>query len=606
MTNTIESKLQERHMVHESNTWDLTPLFLSAADWQKEFQDISSTNLNEISAPFQEKKSLSPQDVKSLFDLFFSYERRVKKIYTYAHLIHDTDTSNNESKDAYKKAQIVYMQFIEAFSWIEPKLLSMGNEYLQTLLQDPILAEYHIALERIIRVKEHTLSENEERLLAMAAKATGTGGKAFRALSDTDFVFGEAEDSNGKKHQVTHASYGLLLRSQDRILRKNAFISLHSKFLDYKNTLCELLSGEIEQHVFYSKAKRFSSCLDAALFPKSIDVQVYKSLIQAVRKHLPLLHSYMKTRKEILGVDTLHMWDLYVPLIQEVNINMNYDEAVSAILQSLKPMGEKYTSILEKGLTSERWVDRYENKAKRSGAYSSGCYDSHPYILMNYKGILRDVFTLAHEAGHSMHSYLSRQNQPYHYADYEIFVAEVASTFNEALLAQHLLTFASNNQEKAYIINEKLEDIRGTLFRQTMFAEFELFIHESIEKNIPLTPALLQEYYLQLNKEYFGPYVTIDPEISIEWARIPHFYYNFYVYQYATGISAAFALVDRIEKEGKKARDEYIRFLEGGCSLFPIDLLIEAGVNMNTPEPVERAMSYFSSLLQQFQSLYKP
>ncbi len=603
MTEQTNLGRKERKDVLEKDTWDLQPLFLSRSEWDTELQSIENTNWEEIVRPFLCQPTLTSTDIKKLFNTLFSYERRLKKLYTYAHLVHDQDTSDDVSKKAYKKAQIQYIQFSEAFSWLEPKLISLGKEKLHSLVQDPLLAEYRIILERIIRLQEHTLTENEERLLAMSMKATGAGGRAFRAISDSDFQFTPAVDSQGNSHEVTHASYGLLLRSKDRTLRKNAFLSLHSQFASYKNTLTEMLSGEVEQHWFYARAKRFSSCLEAALFPKAINVEVYRSLIQAVRKHLPLLHSYMKLRKEIMGVEELHMWDLYVPLIQEVDLQMEYDEAVKTILSSLKPMGKEYVSNLQKGLGIERWVDKFENKAKRSGAYSSGCYDSHPYILMNYKNILRDVFTLAHEAGHSMHSYLSKKSQPYQYADYEIFVAEVASTFNEALLAAELLHKAQNNQEKAYIINEKLEDIRGTLFRQTMFAEFELFIHESIEKNQPLTPALLEEYYHNLNKEYFGPYVTVDPEISIEWARIPHFYYNFYVYQYATGISAALALVDKVQKEGDSARDSYIEFLRGGSSLFPIDLLKRAGVDMNTNEPVDRAMQYFASLLEKFQFL---
>ncbi|MGR3952428.1 MAG: oligoendopeptidase F [Chlamydia sp.] len=593
----------ERKSINHEDTWDLAALYSSFSEWEYDLKNFEEQELTEKVAPFIQNQTLSAHDIRNLMDLFFSNERIIRKIYTYAHLLHDQETSNDSSKQAFKRAQTQYNRFMESFSWIEPKLLSLGKEKLQQLILDPILSTYATAIERIIRLEKHTLSEEMEQLLAMSAKATAAGGRAFRALTDSDFQFDPVADSEGNMHLLTHSTYGMLLRSCDRTLRENAFKTLHDKFRRSKSGITEMLSGEIEQHWFYARAKHFESSLDAALFPKSIDTAVYRSLICSVKKHLPLLHSYMKIRKELLKVETLHMWDLYVPLIPEADLTMNYDEAVQHILASLKPLGSEYVAILEKGLTKDRWVDKFENRSKRSGAYSSGCYDSHPYILMNYKNILRDVFTLAHEAGHSMHSYLSREAQPYQYAEYEIFVAEVASTFNETLLANFLLERVSTHEAKASIINERLEDIRGTLFRQTLFAEFELFLHESIEKGLPITPDILEERYLALTREYFGPDVYIDSEIGIEWARIPHFYYNFYVYQYATGISAALALADALETDGKKAQEAYLTFLKGGSSLFPIELLKRAGVDMTIDEPVDRAMQTFATLLEKFRSL---
>lgn len=595
--------IRERKDLLEKDTWDLSSMYTSIDLWKQEFQEIAQMDWNAISAPFLTKEMLTSEDVGQLFDQFYTFERKLKKLYTYAHLLHDQETSHNDGKTWYKQIESEYMRFSEAFSWIEPKLISLGKEPLIEFLQHPSLKTYETVLERMIRLESHTLSEEMEKLLSMASKATSTGSKAFRALSDADFSFPQAYDSAGQAHDVTHASYGMLLRSEDRLLRRNAFMSVHNQYSMYKNTLSELLSGELEQHWFYAKAKKFDTCLDAALFPKAIDTKVYRSLISAVKKELPLLHRYMKLRKEMLGYKELHMWDLYVPLIQEVNMSIPYDEAVPKLLSSVAILGDEYTSTLQKGLTNLRWVDRFENRSKRSGAYSSGCYDSQPYILMNYKNILRDVFTLAHEAGHSMHSFLTISNQPYHYANYEIFVAEVASTFNEALLSDFLLEQAKSTTEKAFLLNEKLEDIRATLFRQTMFAEFELEIHEMVEQNIPITPKKLEERYLELNREYFGPDVTVDEEIGIEWARIPHFYYNFYVYQYATGISAALSLHERVKEHGAPARDAYLQFLKSGASKFPIDLLKTAGVDMTSPEPVHDAMRYFESLLSQFEQL---
>jgi oligoendopeptidase F len=343
--------------------------------------------------------------------------------------------------------------------------------------------------------------------------------------------------------------------------------------------------------------------LEAALYPKNIDLDVYHALIKAVRSKASLLHRYMKLRKKILGVKELHCYDLYVPLVPSVDMKFGYDEAEDLVINSMKPLGNKYVDLLHDGLKKGRWVDRYENQNKRSGAYSSGCYDSMPYILMNYKGILRDVFTLAHEAGHSMHSLFSRQSQPYHYSDYAIFVAEVASTFNEEFLMQTLIQKAKSPKEKAFLLNEKLEDIRGTLFRQVCFAEFELFIHELAEKRIPMTPKVLKDKYLELTAFYFGPGVTIDPEIAIEWARIPHFYYNFYVYQYATGIAASMALAEHVRNDGAKAREKYLEFLRSGSSDYPINLLAKAGVDMRSPEPVIDAMHEFETLLDEFEKV---
>lgn len=439
--------------------------------------------------------------------------------------------------------------------------------------------------------------------MALAGQALQTSYKAFNALTDADFIFSPVLDDYGEEKPLTHGSYAIYLRDQDRVLRKNAFKAYHQKYFSYANTLCELLNGQIQSQWFEARARNYTSCLEAALFPRNIEVSVYKSLIEAVRQKLPVLHRYMKFRKKTLGLEELHLYDVYVPLTKAVDMRLDYDQAEDLVVECVKPLGSEYQEFLRKGLKEQRWVDRYENKNKRSGAYSSGCYDSMPYILMNYKTILRDVFTLAHEAGHSMHSLYSHKYQPYHLSDYPIFLAEVASTFNEDLLTRLLIEKCQNKEEKIFLIQQKIEDLRATLFRQTMFAEFELLIHEQIEKGMPLTPEFLKTEYHQLNVSYFGPDTVIDPEIDIEWARIPHFYYGFYVFQYATGISAATALAEKVVNGSEKDREDYLRFLKSGSSHYPIDTLKMAGVDMTSPDAVISAIGTFDHWLDQLEKL---
>lgn len=598
--------LRNRDEVSIEDRWNVEDLYSTFECWEQEFKEVS----NEGQSPrwpgifkYQGKLSESPETLKKALEEIFTLSRKLEKLYTYAHLKHDEETSDDQGRSAYMRSIGALHQLTQDLSWFEPELLEMPENLWQKTLDDPALKPYRFHLERIYRLKPHTLSKDSEKLLAMAGKALTSPQRAFKALNDADFVFGSVKDKDGKEHHVTHAEYSVMMRSKDRTLRKNAFETYHSKFRKYENTLCELLSGQIESQVFNARARNFESSLEAALFPNNIPPRVYRTLIDVVNQRLPSLHRYFKIRKELLGVDELHMYDMYVPLTPNVDMKMPYDQACDEIIDSVESLGSEYQKTLKQGMTVDRWVDKFENKSKRSGGYSSGCYDSMPYILMNYKGIIRDVFTLAHEAGHSMHSFLSRKNQPYHYGDYPIFVAEVASTFNEELLTKHLLKKDPSNEEKAFLINQKLEDIRGTLFRQTMFAEFELKIHEMVENGIPLTPKLLRESYHALNKKYFGNEVVIDEAIDIEWARIPHFYYNFYVYQYATGISAALTLSDKIEKGGDTDKEAYLSFLKGGSSKFPMELLTIAGADMSKPEPVMTAIDRFDRMLDELEEL---
>lgn len=593
-----------RKSVVKKDRWNVEALYPSMKAWETDFKKI----IHSKKAPyfkeldhFKGRLGKNAKELKGALDLYFLLERQLRKLYTYAKLRHDEDITDESCKKISDKISTYYHLFSQESSWIEPEIQAIDAKDLKKFMSDKILSDYHFFLEGLLRLKKHTLDADQEKLLALAGQALQTPQKAFSAISDADFKFGKIEDSKGVKKDLTHGTFGLYLRDKDRTLRKNAFTQLLGKYSEFENSITELLNGHLQKQLFYAKAKKYDSCLEAALQPKNIDTSVYHSLIQAVHSNIGSLHKYMKLRKKVLRLKEMQLYDIYVPFVESSDIKFSYKEAEELVIDSVKPLGAEYQDLLKNGLKTQRWVDRYENQNKRSGAYSSGCYDSMPYILMNYKGILRDTFTLAHEAGHSMHSLLSRTNQPYHYSDYTIFVAEVASTFNEELLMHELIQRASSKQEKAFLINEKLEDIRATLFRQTMFAEFELFIHDTVEKHIPITPALLKQEYLRLNQFYFGKEVEITPDIAIEWARIPHFYYGFYVYQYATGISAALTLADKVLNGGKQECKKYLQFLQSGSSDYPLALLEKAGVNMRTTAPVENAIKKFAKLTDELE-----
>lgn len=594
--------LAERDHVTEQDQWNVASIYPSLKEWETEFSQLmkekTAPHWPEIAA-FKGRLAESPETLKQALDITHELSRKLSKLYTYAHLRHDENITNDTHKTAYNKILAILHDFAQETSWIEPELLAIDQNTLDALIKAPILAPYQFHIEKCVRIKKHMLPPEGEELLARAAKAMQSPHKAFSAINDADFKFGTVKDKTGKEHELTHGSYGLFLREHDRTLRENAYKTLQGKYLSYENTLTELLNGEVQSHIFNAQARNYKSSLEAALFPKNIDLSVYHSLIKAVNDNLHHLHRYVDLREKVLNVGPLHLYDMYVPLISAVNIRMSYKEAEEIVIESVAPLGAEYQNLLHKGLKDHRWVDRYENKNKRSGAYSSGSYDTMPFILMNYRELLRDVFTLAHEAGHSMHSLFSHTHQPYQYGDYPIFLAEVASTFNEELLMRLMLERAKSKEERIFLINEKIEDIRGTLFRQTMFAEFELWLHETAEKNIPLTPKLLSDAFRDLNRRYFGPKVVIDKESEIEWARIPHFYYNFYVFQYATGISAALALAERVCQGGAKEREEYLSFLKAGSSRYPIDILDRAGVDMRSPKPVASAIAKFGSLVDQ-------
>ncbi|MBS0615999.1 MAG: oligoendopeptidase F [Verrucomicrobia bacterium] len=583
--------MKTRTEISLDDKWNVEALYPSIDSWEKDFNQSKWQNLGTFRGRLAENPAVMAEFLKD----YFQIEQGLSKLFTYAHLRHDEDVAEETPRQAFMRALKQLHLFREEMAWVEPEILQMPQEKISMFLAAKELAPYRVHLEKILRLKPHTLSPAEEELVASAGMALGASQRAFGAFNNADIKFPAALDAQGNKHDVTHGTYLSLIRNPDRTLRKNAFESLSRTFASYENTLCELIHGQIQSHLFNAKAHKFSSCLEAALFPFNIDPAVYKNLIKTVRDNLTAVHRYMEVRKTAMGLSELHMYDLHVPIVQDVDFSVDYTEAEKYVIAGVAPLGKEYQQRLESGLKRDRWVDRFENARKRSGAYSSGCYGSMPYILMNYHGKFHDMMTLSHEAGHSMHSLLSWSTQPYHYADYPIFVAEVASTFHEEMLLRHLMSEVKDPKMKAFLINQQIEDMRNTFFRQTMFAEFELKVHSLVEQGVALTPGLLKQEYHKLNQDYFGPHVVIDSEIDIEWARIPHFYYNFYVYQYATGIAAAHALVDIVEKEGPK---NYLAFLSSGGSAFPLDLLRKAGVDMTKSSAITTLIGKFRELAE--------
>lgn len=587
--------MQTRDQIDISHQWNLESIYSTPLAWQEAFTSLQW----EAISSFKGKLGEGAETLQKAFLAIHSTQEKLDKLYTYASHRHDEDIANSSYQELFSKAFSRLSQFQQEIAWFEPELLHLPEDQLNVYLSSPLLKEYYHFLKKIIRLKTHTLSEKEESLLALSAQPLQKLHQAFSALSDADLPFPQVLDVEQKEHPLTHGSYQIYLRSNDRTLRKNAFLNYHETYSKYQNTFCQLLQGQIHRNAFLSKARHYDSCLEASLTPHQIPTKVYSSLIEAVNSRLSSLHRYVELRKKILCLDAIHPFDLSVPLIQEKEALVPYQEALELIIASVKPLGETYQQALQKGLCKEKWVDLLENKNKRSGAYSGGCYGTYPFILMNYKELPRDVMTLAHEAGHSMHSYFTRKTQPYHYGDYPIFVAEVASTFNEELLFQEWLKQTDNRSERLLLLNQKIDDIRATLFRQTQFAEFELWLHEQTEKGEPLTPSRLAATYQTLNQKYYGPSYAPEEAGAFEWARIPHFYYNFYVYQYATGISAALALAEKVTQGGEKERDAYLSFLKSGSSQDPIDLLLQAGVDMRTPVPVHQAIDLFDRLVEE-------
>lgn len=595
------SKVLKRENVDERLTWDLTPIFKTDEEWEKEYENLK----NEISKirEYEEIMLNSANELKETLNLSEELEKRISKLYVYAHLKSDEDTTNSKYQSFNSKAMNLYSEYSSYSTFIPIKLLEADENKLKQYLEEKGLEEYKFDIEKLLHSKKHTLSQKEEELLANLSQLISNPSKTFSLLNNADLKFDDVLNEKGEKLPLTHSLYGVYMDSEDRTLRKNSYNSMYKSYKSFRNTFASTLEGSTRAHVIKAKLKKYSSARQAALSANFIDEKVYDSLVEAVNERLPLLHRYMELRKKALKVDELHMYDMGVSLVENVDLKYSIEEAKEIVFEALKPMGEDYLSILKKSF-DERWIDFVANEGKRSGAYSSGTYGTNPYILISWQNTMDNLYTLVHELGHSIHSYYTRNNQSYIYGNYTIFLAEVASITNEMLLTDYLLKKYENDKNiKAYLLCNYLDRVRATLYRQTQFAEYEAEIHKMMEKDIPLTADVLSKKYYEINEKYYGKVVTFDENISYEWARIPHFYYNFYVYQYATGISAAAAFSKKILEEGKEAVDKYIEYLKSGSSDYSLNILKKAGVDMSTNKPVFDALDNFETRLIELEKL---
>jgi oligoendopeptidase F len=591
-----------RDEVPVASQWDLAGLYSSHVDWNGGLMELEEQVKNYAS--FAGTLGESALKLKLCLEFDMNFSRQLEKLYTFAHLKNDEDKTNNLYQENFEKVMMLVNEASKASSFIRSEIMSIPEDRMQEFLAEKELQFYRFHLEQVLRYRDHTLSEKEEALLAASGEMGRSMRDAFDMLDNADLQLGTIEDGNGETVSLTHGNFQSFLQNYDRRIRQDAFNTYYKAYESHQYTYSTLLAGSIKKDLFYSRAKKFPSYRAKALFSENIPVEVYDNLIESVHQNMDPLYKYFGLRKRLLKLDELHMYDCSVPLVEGINWHMPFEQAVKEIRTALSPLGEEYVEQVTSGLTTDRWTDRYENKGKRSGAYSSGCYDSNPFILMNYReDNINSVYTLAHEAGHSMHSFYSRKNQPYLYSDYTIFVAEVASTFNEALLTRHFLGQDIEPDMRIYLICREIDNFRGTLYRQTMFAEFEHQVYKAAEGNEPLTLESFKKIYSSLLERYFGPEVVLDDCLPLECFRIPHFYFSFYVYKYATGISAAYALADRvISGEGVELND-YLGFLKSGGSKYPIDLLKSAGVDMLSPEPVRTALAKFSTLVDELEHL---
>ncbi len=592
--------MKKRDEMNKQYQWNVQSMYKNEEIWEKDFLEMRSKI--KIISSYKNKLKNGASTLKEALDINFEVERKLEYLFTFAHLKHDEDIANEDNKIMFERILTLHHHYEELNSFLIPEILELPKDLLKSYLEDRQLEKYTFLLTDLIRKKEHYLSSEEEQIIALSQDALQTSYSTFSSFNNVDIDFPSIM-VDGEEKKITHGSYFSFLINQNREIRKNAFKAYHQEFDKFSQTLCSLLQGTVKSNKYITKARKYDSCLQTSLFEDNIDTAVYKNVIKKTRDNIDKLHRYMRIKKEILNVDELHLYDVYVPLIKTIDKKIKYSDAVELLLESVKILGEEYTSVLEKGLKNDSWVDVYENANKRSGAYSSGCYDSYPFILLNYTDTLDDAFTLAHEAGHSMHTYFANKNNDYIYSNYPIFLAEIASTFNEQLLAKLLLEKSQNNDEKLYIIGNQIEDIRTTLFRQVMFAEFELFINECVENDIPLTVELLKSQYRKLNEFYFGEEVIVDPEVEIEWGRIPHFYYNFYVYKYATGLASSISLYDKVINGNDEDKNQYISLLKAGGSDFPLNILSKAGIEITEAKPIEDAILKFDKLLDNFENL---
>lgn len=595
-----EEKL--RCEIEDKYKWDLTKIYKDEKEWQKDFDNVKEKILKVL-----EYKDSFLSNGKKLYE-YLKYDeevsRKLEKIYYYAHLNYDADTLDEKYKVMTNKVSDLFTKYNELSSFVVPEILKLDEEKLNTFYkEEEKLEDYRFSIENIYRFKNHTLDEEKEKMLSNLSKCLSNPEETYEALTDSDFEYDYITDEKGNKVKFNESNYSLFIKSKDRSVRKKAFEMLHNKYKKYIRTITSTYKGEVENNVVLAKIRNYDSAISASLYSDNVPVDIYDNLIKVVNDNMNVLYDYYDLKKEILSLDCLHMYDTYVEIINNIDKKYSFDEAKEIVIDALSVLGDKYVKNLKKAF-DEKWIDIYHSKGKRSGAYSSGNFDVNPYVLLNFEGTLNDVSTLAHELGHSMHTYLSCKNNPYQYSSYEIFVAEVASTVNELLLANYMLKNSKNKDEKLAIINHILDLYKATLYRQTMFAEFEKETHKLREKGEVLTSDLLSNTYYNLVKKYFGPNVLCDDLIKYEWARIPHFYYNFYVYKYATGISAASYIVDGILNNKEGALENYINFLKTGGSMYPLDELKIAGVNLNSKSVILSAIKTFEKYLKEFKDIY--
>ncbi|MDD6057182.1 MAG: oligoendopeptidase F [Clostridiales bacterium] len=597
----MANTLPKREQVRKEDTWDLTAMYASEEDWERDIAEAEA-----IAAELEKREgkvTASAKDLLFVLEQSARAEQKLNLAYSYAERLHDQDQKNTKHQAMSQRMHRIYVECGSKTAFLVPELLSMEDALLEKYLKEEAGLElYRGQLAEIRRTREHRLSAEMERLLAMTGEMAQTPDLVYSILNNADFVFPEITDENGEKLRLTNGNFVPTEESADRRVRKDAFVAYYSIYKQFANTLAGLYSGQVKRQIFFARARKYASTLEAAVDANNVPSKVYYNLIETVNRHLDKMHRYVSIRKKCLGVEELHMYDIYTPMIADAAKKISFEEAKETVRKALAPLGEEYVAKVQEGFDN-RWLDVYENEGKRSGAYSAGAYGAHPYVLLNHNDTLDNMFTLAHEMGHAMHSYYSNETQPYIYSDYKIFVAEVASTCNEILLMEYLLANTKDKKERAYLLNHYLDSFKGTVYRQTMFAEFEMCTNRMAEEGESLTAETLCALYLQLNQKYYGPDMVSDPEIAYEWARIPHFYYNFYVYQYATGFSAAVALAHGILKEGAPAVERYKKFLSGGCSMSPVELLREAGVDMESPAAVSKALAVFGQILDEIETL---
>lgn len=597
----MAKELLKRSEVKEENTWKVSDMYASVEEWEQALKQIEE--IADRIAGMEGRVTESAANLYQVLKDCDAYGEQIDLAFNYAQRLYDQDRNDSTHQAMSQKVYGVWADVNGKVSFIEPEILAASEEQLEGFYKElPELEVYRKKIAEIQRLRAHSLSAEMEKLLAMTSEMSQTPEQVFAVMNSADIRFPEITDENGEKVRLTHGNYVLFLQSADRKVRREAFEAMYSVYRQFANTFAGLYNGQVKQQIFFAKARKYESTLDAALTENNVSVKVYENLLDTVSANMDKLHRYVRLRRKCLGLDELHMYDIYTPMIADAARKVPFEEAKETVLKALAPLGEEYVAKVKEGFEN-RWIDVYENEGKCTGAYSAGAYGTHPYVLLNYSETLDDMFTLAHEMGHAMHSFYSNSTQPFTYAEYKLFVAEVASTCNEVLLMEYLLKNTTDKKERAYLLNHYLDSFKGTVYRQTMFAEFEKESNRMAEQGESLTAESLNELYLKLNQKYYGTEIVSDKEIAFEWAKIPHFYYNFYVYQYATGFSAAVALARGILKEGAPAVERYKKFLRGGCSESPLELLKIAGVNLESPKPVQDALDVFGEILDEIETL---